>query len=107
PYGSAARCSTVWILLLRGSRLTRCPFHRAGFSPLRCPMVAAQSKTASTRLRTLDAVTVFECQIGCSTFKTSPTSIWCTAKSPKRGYTYLRSDSSHCFAYLALVQAAR
>ena len=73
PYGRAAWCLTV--AFLRGLRNTsKWPFSLAGFSPLRSPFAFAASRTFSIRPRTLEAVSGFFRQMGCTHRRTSSVS---------------------------------
>jgi len=65
----AGWCCSFLILFGAGSNSERLPFHRAGFSPSRCPATVAHYSTASMRPLTRWAVSVFSVQIGSSTRK--------------------------------------
>ncbi len=79
-----------------GSTASRLPFHLAGLSPARCPATVAQESTASIRPRTREAVSVFSCQIGCSTRSTSASATSETRIGPRMGPAYVSSVERHC-----------
>src|SRR5579862_9905261 len=72
--GIAVWCVTRCFLESAGSNWLRCPFQRAGFSPVRYPLALAQSRMFSIRPRNRLAVSDFVAQIGSRIFRTSPVS---------------------------------
>ena len=93
----------------RGSSLSRCPRHRAGFSFVRRPLARAASSTASTRPRSRDAISGLVCQTGRRMLRTSWVVISATDFS-RRGFAYISAprrgsraprDASHCSRCLA------
>lgn len=75
----------------------RFPFHRAGFSPSRCPATVAQDKTFSRRPRSRDVVSVLSRQIGSKTRSMSCATMSEISFLPNMGFAYRSSVDRHCF----------
>ena len=90
-----------------GNNESRCPFHRAGLSPLRRRRALAQLRMDSMRPRKREAVSGLLFQIGWSTRTTCSVSTRATFILPITGSAYIASVLTHCSACLAFFQPAR
>ncbi len=105
--GRAAWWSTRAILFGSARRLSRCPLQRAEFSPTRNLLTVDQSRMFSILLCNRVAVSVFSCQIGCSTLTTKAVSIAATGRAPMSGLAYVAIVLSHCAACFLFLHPPR